>query len=77
MAFEYLFREFDPDTTDGEIRDWLEKHGNAGWEAVGFTAKTHTVGGGLIGGIAIPSAQRSGYTFLLKRPKAPVGTEQP
>ena len=77
MTFEYLFREFDPNTDDGEIRAWLATQGNDGWEAVGFATKPHVVGGGLIGGIAIPSAQRSGYPFLLKRPKAPAGTEQP
>lgn len=70
MTFEYLFREFDPNAGEDEIRDWLEKHGREGWEAVGFAAKLHTVGGGLIGGIALPASQRSGYTFLLKRPKA-------
>jgi hypothetical protein len=70
MPFEYLFREFDPETDAGDIREWLAKVGNEGWEAVGFTSKTHVQGGGLIGGIAIPSSQRFGYTFLLKRPKA-------
>jgi hypothetical protein len=75
MTFEYLFREFDPEIEAGDIREWLEKSGNEGWEAVGFASKTHVVGGGLIGGIPIPSAQRHGYTFLLKRAKA-AGTEQ-
>ncbi len=76
MSFEYLFREFDPNADEGDIREWLETCGNDGWEAVGFTSKTHVMGGGLIGGLAIPSSQRFGYTFLLKRPKQ-VGTEQP
>ena len=78
MTFEYLFREFDPEIEAGDIREWLEKSGNDGWEAVGFTSKTHVVGGGLIGGIPIPSAQRYGYTFLLKRPRrgGAAGTEQ-
>jgi hypothetical protein len=70
MPYEYLFREFDPNDSEDQIRDWLEKVGNEGWEAVGFAAKLHSVGGGLIGGIALPVAQRSGYTFLLKRRKA-------
>ncbi len=75
--FEYLFKEFDPETEASDIREWLEKSGNEGWEAVGFTSKTHVMGGGLIGGIAIPSSQRFGYTFLLKRSKTTTGTEQP
>ena len=70
MSFEYLFREFDAETDAEEIRNWLAQHGAEGWEAVGFTSMTHIVGGGLIGGIAIPSAQRFGYTFLLKRAKS-------
>ncbi len=74
MSFEYLFREFDAEADMGEIRGWLAKHGAEGWEAVGFTSMTHVVGGGLIGGIAIPSSQRFGYTFLLKRAKFVPGT---
>jgi hypothetical protein len=70
MTFEYLFREFDAETDAEEIRTWLAKAGGEGWEAVGFTSMTHNVGGGLIGGIAIPSTLRYGYTFLLKRAKA-------
>jgi hypothetical protein len=74
--FEYVFKEFDPETDTGDIREWLAKSGDAGWEAVGFTSKTHIAGGGVIGGIALPTSQRSGYTFLLKRPRATVRTEQ-
>jgi hypothetical protein len=70
MSFDYLFHEFDPAADAVDIREWLAKKGDEGWEAVGFTAKTQVTGGGVIGGIALPSAQRSGYTFLLKRPKA-------
>jgi hypothetical protein len=78
MSFEYLFKEFDPEIDAGDIREWLAKLGDEGWEAVGFATKTHVTGGGIIGGIAIPSSQRFGYTFLLKRPKAnPPGIEQP
>jgi len=76
ISFDYLFREFDPEADAGDIREWLEKVGNEGWEAVNFTTKTHVSGGGIIGGLAIPSSQRYGYTFLLKRPKAAAGTEQ-
>jgi len=69
MPFEYLFREFDPNDGEDEIRDWLEKVGHEGWEAVGFATKTHVSGGGILGGISLPTSQRYGYTFLLKRPK--------
>ena len=67
MTFEYLFREFAAETDAEDIRTWLAKTGAEGWEAVGFTSMTHNVGGGLIGGLAIPSTLRYGYTFLLKR----------
>jgi len=77
MKFEYLFREFDPNADESDIREWLEKCGEDGWEAVGFATKTHVAGGGVIGGIALPSSQRFGYTFLLKRPRqGGTGTEQ-
>jgi hypothetical protein len=71
MTFEYLFKEFDPEADASDIREWLAKVSEEGWEAVGFTSKTHVTGGGIIGGIALQSSQRFGYTFLLKRPKSP------
>ena len=69
MAFEYLFKEFGPDTEAEEIRDWLKKVGEEEWEAVSLAPMQYISGGGLIGGISIPSTQRFGYTFLMKREK--------
>jgi hypothetical protein len=69
MAFEYLFKEFGPDTEADDIRLWLEKVGREEWEAVNVSPMLHVSGGGVIGGISIPSTPRVGYTFLMKRVK--------
>jgi hypothetical protein len=69
MAFEYLFKEFGPDTEAEDIRDWLKKIGEEEWEAVGLAPMQYVMGGGMIGGISLPSTPRFGYTFLMKREK--------
>ncbi len=69
MGFEYLFKEFGPDTEPDDIRDWLKKVGDEGWEAVSLAPMLYMVGGGLIGGLSIPSNPKIGYTFLMKREK--------
>ena len=70
MAFEYLFKEFGPDTEADDIREWLRKVGDEGWEAVNLMPMLQMQGGGMIGGITLPSTPRFGYTFLMKRAKA-------
>jgi hypothetical protein len=67
MKYKYLFKEFGVSQGEEDVNDWLERFASDGWEAVNMVAATRPVGGGITGGISLPTQIGFNYAVLMRR----------